>query len=147
MGQLAIPPAAKVYADTSVFIYTVEANSTYYNLLQPLWARFQGRTIELVTSELSLMETLVVPLRDSNVDLVNTYDQLLLSPPLRLLPISQLILRDAANVRATTRLKTPDAIHAATALREGCTLFLTNDAQFRTIANLPVTVLQEVLTA
>jgi predicted nucleic acid-binding protein len=50
-------------------------------------------------------------------------------------------------VRATTRLKTPDAIHAATALREGCTLFLTNDAQFRTIANLPVTVLQEVLTA
>jgi predicted nucleic acid-binding protein len=147
MGQLAIPPAAKVYADTSVFIYTVEANSIYYNLLQPLWARFQGRTIELVTSELSLMETLVVPLRDSNVDLVNTYDQVLLSPPLRLLPISQLILRDAANVRATTRLKTPDAIHAATALREGCTLFLTNDAQFRTISNLPVTVLQEVLTA
>lgn len=32
MGQLNIPDSVTVYADTSVFIYTVEANSNYYNL-------------------------------------------------------------------------------------------------------------------
>lgn len=147
MGQLILPASARVYADTSVFIYTVEANPIYYDLLQPLWVQFQAGEIELVTSELSLMETLVVPMRDSNADLVNTYEQLLLLPPLRLFPISQAILRDAANLRATTRLKTPDAIHAATALRENCTLFLTNDREFCTVAELPVTILSEILTA
>lgn len=35
MGQLNIPDSAIVYAGTSVFIYTVEANSNYYSLLQP----------------------------------------------------------------------------------------------------------------
>ncbi|MBW4647009.1 MAG: PIN domain-containing protein [Goleter apudmare HA4340-LM2] len=74
-------------------------------------------------------------------------EQLLGSSPLRLLPISQMVLRGAATLRATTRLKTPDAIHAATALRENCTLFLTNDRQFRTVAGLTVTVLEEILTA
>ena len=34
---------------------------------------------------------------------------------MRLLPITQSILREAARLRATIKLKTPDAIHAATA--------------------------------
>ena len=145
MGQLVIPPAAIVYADTSIFIYTVEENSDYYSLLQPLWSRFQAREIELISSELTLMETLVVPIRDSNTDLIDTYEQLLLSQTIQLTPISQAVLREAARLRATTNLKTPDAIHAATALNNGCTLFLTNDSQFRNVAGLPVVILREVL--
>ena len=145
MGQLVISPAAIVYADTSIFIYTVEENSDYYSLLQPLWSRFQAREIELISSELTLMETLVVPIRDSNTDLIDTYEQLLLSQTIQLTPISQAVLREAARLRATTNLKTPDAIHAATALNNGCTLFLTNDSQFRNVAGLPVVILREVL--
>ncbi len=40
-------------------------------------------------------------------------------------------------------LKTPDALHAATALLQGCKLFVTNDGAFRRVAHLPVTVLSE----
>ncbi len=50
------------------------------------------------------------------------YEQLLLSSVLQLISISQTILREAARLRATTPLlRTPDAIHAATAIASNCT--------------------------
>lgn len=147
MGQLSIPSSAIVYLDTSVIIYTVEANPLYYSLLQPLWRKFQTGEIELVTSELTLMETLIVPLRQANTSLINDYEQLLLSSEIRLVSITQTLLKSAANLRATTNLKTPDAIHAATAINAGCTLFLTNDNGFRNLINLPVVILREILAS
>lgn len=147
MGQLTLPSSATVYLDTPVIIYTVEANPTYYSLLQPLWLKFQTGEIELVTSELTLMETLVLPLRNANTTLVSDYDLLLSSSEIQLVPITLPVLRNAANLRATTSLKTPDAIHAATALGKGCTLFLTNDSGFRNVPSLPVVILSEVLAS
>lgn len=142
MGQLTIPSGATVYADTSIFIYTIEEHPDYYDLLQPLWTQFQSSDLQLFSSELTLLETLVVPIRESDTDLIETYEQLLLFSQVQLLPITQAILREAANLRATTSLKTPDAIHAATALNQGCTLFLTNDSQFHTVSGLTPIVLR-----
>jgi predicted nucleic acid-binding protein len=62
-------------------------------------------------------------------------------------PISRQILEAAAQIRAASGLKTPDAIHAATALIEGCTLFVTNDAAFRSIPGLNVAILSEIAAA
>ena len=42
-------------------------------------------------------------------------------------------------------MKTPDAIHAATALRADCALFITNDTDFRRVEDLPVVVLDDLL--
>ena len=63
---------------------------------------------------------------------------------MRLLPITQPILREAARLRATTKLRTPDALHAATALQAGCVLFVTNDVGFRGVASLPLVVLDDL---
>ncbi len=147
MGQLIIPPSAIVYADTSIFIYTVEENLDYYSLLQPLWSLFQAGEVEIISSELTLMETLVAPLRDAKADLVNTYEQLLLSSSIQSISISQRILRQAAQLRAITSLKTPDAIHAATALSQNCSVFLTNDRGFRDVLDLPVVILKDVFVS
>jgi predicted nucleic acid-binding protein len=146
MGQLNIPPSAVVYVDTAIVIYSVEFNPDYWQLLQPLWAKLQANEIIIVSSELTLMECLVVPLRNGNTLLVDTYEQLL-SSQVNLVPISQTILKNAAQLRATTNLRTPDAIHAATALSEGCTLFLTNDSGFRNAPHLPVVILSAVLAS
>ncbi|MGJ3246918.1 MAG: type II toxin-antitoxin system VapC family toxin [Elainellaceae cyanobacterium] len=147
MGRLEILSSALVYVDTSVVIYTIEENPSYYSLLRPLWAMFQANEITIMSSELTLMETLVVPLRNSDDTLVETYEQLLLGSSMHLMSVNQTVLREAARLRASTNLKTPDAIHAATALMQDCTLFLTNDDAFRRIRDLPVTVLSEVLAA
>ncbi len=147
MGQLNLPSSATIYLDTQVIIYTVEANQNYYSLLLPLWLKFQTSEIELMTTELTLLETLVFPLKNANTILVSDYEQLLLSSDIQLVPITQSVLRTAANLRANTNLKTPDAIHAATAISEGCTLFLTNDKGFRNVPNLSVVILSDVLAS
>ncbi|WGV24979.1 type II toxin-antitoxin system VapC family toxin [Halotia branconii] len=148
MGQLILPNAARIYVDTVTVIYAVEQTPTYGVLLNPLWHSLQARTLEVFSSELTLMETLVVPLRNSDTFLVDAYERLLRSPQMQLIPISQTILREAARLRASTpSLRTPDAIHIATATTSGCTQFLTNDRQLRTATNLFVVILDEVLTS
>jgi predicted nucleic acid-binding protein len=146
VGTLTLPVSGLVYLDANPIIYTVEKHPVYGPLLQPLWQAAQARTIEVVTSELALMETLVAPLKSGNIALEHAYEQALLGTDMRMLPITQSILREAARLRATTKLKTPDALHAATAQQVGCVLFVTNDAGFRGIASLPLVVLDDLLT-
>ena len=43
MGQLVIPSDSKVYIDTVVAIYSVEWNREDFELLRPLWSKFQAK--------------------------------------------------------------------------------------------------------
>jgi predicted nucleic acid-binding protein len=147
MGQLILPASGSIYIDTSIVIYTIEGHPDYYSLLQPLWLKFQLGEIEIISSELIIMEALVAPLKNANSSLVRDYEQLLLSEGIQLIPISQSVLKQAANLRATTKLKTPDAIHAATALSTDFSQFLTNDQGFRNVPDLPVIILNEILAS
>jgi len=65
--------------------------------------------------------------------------------PLGVRAITRPILTRAAELRAAhTALKLPDAIHAATALLDGCTTFLTNDGRFAVVPPLPVLLLSQL---
>ena len=145
MGTLTLPTSGLVYLDGNPVIYTVEKHPIYGPLLQPLWQAAQAKGIEVVSSDLVLMETLVGPFKSGDTTLEKAYDQALLGTDLRLLPITQPILREAARLRAATKLKTPDALHAATAMNAGCALFVTNDAGFRGVAGLPLVILSDLL--
>lgn len=145
MGSLTLPSAGLVYLDANPVIYSVEKHPLYWALLQPLWQAAKGKTIELVSSDLVLMETLVGPLKSGNTALAAAFEQLFQQAQTRLLPITQPIPREAARLRATTRLKTPDALHAATARQAGCALVVTNDPDFRGVAGLPLVILDDLL--
>jgi predicted nucleic acid-binding protein len=145
MGSLTLPASGVLYVDTAPVIYTVERHADYEPLLLPLWAALDAETIEVVTSELTLLEVLVKPLRDQDQALVQDYEKLLTVTRLKPLPVTASILREAASIRAVTNLKTPDAIHAATALAAGCAQFVTNDTDYRRLASLPVIILKEVI--
>lgn len=143
---LVLPNSSLIYLDTSVVIYSVEQVPDYYQILEPLWEKVESGEVRVCSSELIVLETLVLPLRTGNQNLLQAYDQLLLSSSLQLIPIHQEILRNAAQLRGDYNLKTPDAIHLATALRENCNLLLTNDVQFRRVRELSVTILQDALS-
>lgn len=145
MGQLNFSPSSQIYLDTVTIIYSIERFPEYVALLDPMWQQLQVGSLQIITSEITLLETLVMPIRQSNTDLIMRYERLLTASEVSLIPIDQTILKSAANLRATTNLKTPDAIHAATALNMGCSLFLTNDSGFRAIPGLSVVVLKDVL--
>lgn len=144
MGSLILPPSGLVYADTSPLIYTVEKHADFYPLLQPLWMAVKNGQIEVVSSELALLETLVGPIKHNDAALSAMYEQVLAGSDIRLISITKDTLREAARLRAQTNLKTPDAIHAATALSAGCVQFITNDPAFRRVTALNLVVLSEV---
>jgi len=143
---MTLPSAGVVYVDANSIIYTVEQHPIYASLLEPLWLAAQAKTFEVLSRELALMECLIGPLKRSDAALVKNYESALLGTEMRLLPITQSILRDAAQLRATTKLRTPDAIHAATAKLSACALFVTNDVDFRAVPGLPVVVLDDLRT-
>jgi predicted nucleic acid-binding protein len=145
VGSLILPASGSVYLDANAVIYSVERHPTYWPLLELVWLAAKGKTIEVVSSDLVLMETLVGPLKSGDTALATAYELLFQQPQTRLLPITQDILRHAARLRATTKLKTPDALHAATALQTGCALLVTNDAGFRVVPGLPLAVLDDLV--
>ncbi|MBC7527806.1 MAG: PIN domain-containing protein [Chthonomonadaceae bacterium] len=110
-----------------------------------MWTAQQGGR-RIVSSELTRMETLVLPIRLQNVALTADYRRLFQQRTVDLLPITSDILDRAARLRATVPgLKIPDAIHVAIALLRGCTLFVTNDTGFRRVPSLPFVILDDVL--
>ncbi len=145
MGQLILPESSLVYVDTQILIYSVEKHEPYWSILRPMWQRSATDEIQLISSELALLETLVAPLKNANFVLINAYETLLMSTEMQLMPITRVILREAAQMRAQKNLKTPDAIHAATAITHNCSIFLTNDYGFRRVANLPLIVLNDIV--
>ena len=110
-----------------------------------MWQTAQTQAIEIVSSELTLLEALVGPLKTGNAILLQAFELALLGTEMRLLPITQVVLREAARLRATTNLKTPDALHAATAQFAQAALFVSNDIDFRNVPGLPLVVLNDLL--
>jgi predicted nucleic acid-binding protein len=146
MGSLILPLSGPVYADAQIFIYSVEKHPDYAPALRPLWQAVASGDLEVLTSELTLMETLIGPLKQQDADLETDYENLFEIGGIRLLSITSSILRAAARLRAGLHsLRTPDAIHAATGQTCSCSLFVTNDAIFRRITGLPVVILDDVL--
>ena len=145
MGPLTLPASGLVYIDTMTLIYTVERYPVYWPLLDPLWLAAQTGTIEIVSSELTLMEALVGPFKSGDTTLEQAYVQALLGTEMRLLAITQPILRGAVRLRATTKLRTPDALHAATGRHVACVLFVSNDVGFRGVPGLPLVILDDLL--
>jgi predicted nucleic acid-binding protein len=147
MGQLNLPPSSLIYLDTVAIIYSIERFPEYITLLEPMWQKLRSGDISIVTSELAVLETLVMPIRQSNTDLITRYERLLFSSEVSLIPITQAILKSAATLRAQNNIKTPDSIHAATATDSRCDFFITNDVGFRKISGLRPIVLKDLLLA
>jgi len=134
-----------VYVDAQILIYTVERHPQYLEALLPLWQASRDDRLEIITSELSVLEVITGPMRKGNQILIDAYEEFLTGTEIRLVPIDMQILRNAARLRAETSLRTPDAIHAATAALAGCDTFITNDLAFRLLSSPNVQIIKDVV--
>ena len=144
MGAITLPDRGPIYKDACGFICGVERIEPYRALLEPVWRWARTGQSAIVTSELSIVETMVKPLREGDAVIQRLFRDLLNSSEVRLAPTTRALWEAAAEIRAALNLRTPDALHAATSIQERCTLFVTNDSAFRRVPGLPVVVLDEL---
>ena len=120
---------ARVYLDTNVFITAYETKGGPSQEAWWLLDQLERGAIGGFTSELTLAELLTGPLARKENDLADMYKVLISDgASLGVLPIHRSIMIKAAEVRAEARsLRLPDAIHIASALSLGCSIFVSND--------------------
>jgi uncharacterized protein len=122
----------RVYFDANVFIYLIEGYPTLETSLRDIRdSIFHGES-NICTSELTLCEVLVPAFRANNTALLALYREFIEeSGAFELIQTTRETYVRASLLRAQLGLKTPDAIHLATAIECGCKAFLSNDKQLK----------------
>ena len=117
--------------DTAPLIFYIEDHPIYADMLAPFLEAVNAGDIRVVTSTVTLLEVLVQPMKHGDDSLAHRYNDILLSSPyIFTVPVTPATAQTAAELRATSKLKTPDAIHLATAINHHASDFLTNDRDF-----------------
>jgi predicted nucleic acid-binding protein len=131
---MGLPQRLKSYAciglDTPIFIYHLEANPAYLPVTQAIFSRVASGQQQAVTSVITPMELNVRPLQLGREDIARKYEALLVNyPHLQIVDIDRAIVRQAARLRVSHRLRPADALQVAAALLHGAQVFITNDRQ------------------
>jgi len=131
-----------------LFVYHFEGHERFGPAAGRLLAAAEAGRCRLVASVLARLEVLVVPRRHGREDLCQRYRDLFDSfPNLTVLPIGPEIAEIAADLRAAHNLRTPDALHLATALQAGAKAFVSGDRRIRGVEEIEVVDLEEAALA
>jgi predicted nucleic acid-binding protein len=136
----------RIALDTSIFVYQVEANVRYLPFTEQIFRCLERPPSRAVTSTITMTEMLVQPYRTLDKQRVNQFLALLFTiPNLDWIAPSLEIADRAAHIRALHRLRTPDALQAATALHASATCLITNDQIFEHVEGFETLVLDRLL--
>ncbi len=131
--------------ETAPFIYYTENRPVYVDKMREIFRIMNEGQFEAVSSTIALSECLTKPIKENDHTLINQFNSLFENTYLlTLIPVDAAIARQSATLRAKYGLKTPDALHIATALETGCHAFLTNDMGLKRVSEIRVLVLDEL---
>jgi predicted nucleic acid-binding protein len=146
LGPLTLPTSGIVYVDSNVIIYSVDRHQIYAPLLDPLWDASVVGHVQVVTSELAVMEAMIGPLSTNDPKAISDFERFFASSFTAQLPVDRAILMRAALARATTKaLRTPDAIHLATALATNAQHVVTNDRDLCKASPIPTVLVDDLV--
>ncbi len=132
--------------DTSIFIYQIDANARYVPFTHHLFRWLERPGSKAVTSTITMAELLVQPYRDLDDHRLDEFHALLATyPNLDWIAPSLEIADTAARIRALHRLRTPDALQAATAVHASATGLITNDQIFERVEGFETLILERLL--
>jgi predicted nucleic acid-binding protein len=131
--------------DAMLFIYHFEGNEEFGPAAGRLLQAAEDGKCRLVASVLALLEVLVVPKRQGHEALCRRYRDLFESfPNLSVLPIGPEIVELASGLRAAHDLRTPDALHLATALHAEAEAFVSGDKRLRSVQGIRIARVEEL---
>jgi predicted nucleic acid-binding protein len=130
----ALGQVERILLDSSGLIAFHDPSDPTNPLVDHLFRRIENNRDPLrgYYSVISAVEILIRPLRTGTGDFTSMHAFLAGYPNLSGLPVDLTVALQAANVRATTNLRLPDAGVVASALLAGCEAVVTNDQRWRT---------------
>ena len=131
-----LPPGATVLVDTAPWIYMLQDHAQLAPLFLGLFEAAEQGQIQLALSTVTLAEVLTGPYLAGQAALAKRFETNLSA--YLLLPLTPAIAGLAAQLRASYRLKLPDAIELATALDIGAAALVTHDRDFARVQGLPI---------
>jgi predicted nucleic acid-binding protein len=139
-----LPAGSRIAFDTSALIYYIEEHPAFAGVVDPVFEAVGRGVYSSVVSVISLLETVVGPIRGGRSDLAGQYRRLLTNTEgITLSPVAESIAEAAATIRAVNNLQVADALIAATALIEGCSHLIANDAKFGAVPNFRTLVISD----
>jgi predicted nucleic acid-binding protein len=132
--------------DTAPFIYYIEENNTYLEIIDGLFKLIADGNITAYTSVVTLIEVLTKPMEKENEDLSKKYEDLIAnSEHLILIDIDRYVAVETAKLRAKYKIKIPDAIQLTAGIINNAEIFVTNDANLKKIREIKVITLDDLL--
>ena len=136
----------RICIDTAPFIYFIEKDPKYLNIVRPIFAEIDAGNIEALTSTITLLEVLVLPFKTGNESLAEEYREILLhAEGLTTYEIVHEVSELSAKLRAKYAIRTPDAIQIAAGILYGADTFLTNDSGLKKVKDIRVVILEDFL--
>jgi uncharacterized protein len=133
----------RLYLDASVIIYAIESQQPFRDAVIARILQAEEATGGLtITSRLSRLECRVKPVREAKDDLLREYEEFFTRRLVKVAEITASIVERATDLRARYGVRTPDAIHLATAIEEHSDQFLTGDAVLARCTEVRVEVLR-----
>jgi predicted nucleic acid-binding protein len=124
----------------------LEANPKYLAYTEPIFSWLERPESQAVTSIITMTELLVLPYREGDQQRADEFYGLLSTFPNLDWIAPNLVIADlAARIRALHRLRTPDALQAATAVHAQATGLITNDPVFERVEGFETLVLDHLL--
>ena len=121
----------RVYWDSMLFIYLLEANPVFEERVRRLHEGMLRRGDILCTSIFTVGEVLTGPRKRNDAAGVNGLKKFFASKDVEILPFAIEAADRYSMIRADTRVSQADGIHLATAAASGVDLFVTNDGELR----------------
>jgi predicted nucleic acid-binding protein len=123
-----LPAEALLLLDTAPIVYYLEDHPVLGPRFQPLFDAHQRGELRFAVTTVTLAEVLTGPLKSHDEALARRYRAVLES--WRVVDLDTDIAESAARLRASLRLKLPDAVQAASALAINADAIVTHDRDF-----------------
>ncbi len=122
-----------IYVDSCIAIYLIEGKYSQRRQIKKRLSPPDAPPVKIGYSDLSRMECLIHPVREGNSLLCQLYESFFKGRKSCYIPITSAVFEIATELRAEYAVKTPDALHLASAKIGGCDIFLTNDNRLENV--------------
>jgi uncharacterized protein len=130
-----------IYLDSCILVYWLDDIGKFHNRARTRIQTLQAAKDRIALSDLTRLECRVGPLKRNDAAVLAAFDGFFSRSEVQLSPLSAAVFDRAAQMRADLGFKTPDAIHLAAAIEDGCDVFLTNDTRLAKCTDIAIEIL------